>query len=95
MASEGSSQQLSEMERASRHDISSERSSYTHQSAASCRSRHGDDEDMLLRTIKAQHSLSRQMTDEMSETSALLTPNMVRVGGTSSVKDQSASETEL
>ena len=76
-------------------DLASERSSYSHGSASSHKFHHIEDEDPLLKTIKAQHSLSRQMTDETSEASALLTPNMDKVGGVSSLQNHSASEAEF
>ena len=72
----------------------SERSSFTHNSLNSRKSRSSDHEDPLLKTIKAQHSLSRQMTDEMSEASALLSPSTTKVGGNSGSQGVT-SETEF
>lgn len=89
-----SSHNMSEFGRSLPPEAGSERSSYTQRSAPSRKSL-ADEEDALLRTIKAQHSLSRQMTDETSEASALLSPNMGKVGEASALHDQSASETEL
>lgn len=72
----------------------SDRSSYTHQQSVGSRPS-PEDEDPLLRTIKAQHSLTRQTTDELSDTSALLSTRDLRDGTLSSPYDISASETEF
>ncbi|XP_067949400.1 uncharacterized protein [Watersipora subatra] len=54
----------------------------------------GEEEDPLLKTIKAQHSLSR-LTDDMSDASALRSPKIVRAGRASTSFNQSASEAEF